>query len=120
MVLSHGFLGSGTILAEYEEKDFLATVTFSKITDSARPSVIEGELGSILIDKINATGEIVFVPRNGASRVVYRDSIQNNMSFEIAAFRDMTQGVISPTPYLEITEQTMRTYDKVMALLGHT
>lgn len=116
--LSNGFLGSGSILADYSDRGFLATVDFSKITESARPSVIEGELGSLLINKVNATSKITFCPRGAAPVILYDNELANNMNFEISAFRDMTLGIISPGDYLDVTEQTMRTYDRVVAMLS--
>ena len=79
---------------------------------TAAASVIEGELGSLLIDRINATEVITFCPRRGESEILYHKHIENNMNFEVEAFRDMVSGIRSETPYLIITEQTMRTYDK--------
>ena len=118
VTLSNGFLGSGTVLADYSERGFLATVDFSKITESARPSVIEGELGSLLIDRVNATSRITLCLRGCDPEIVYHNEIANNMNYEIAAFRDMILGERSPLPYLEVTEQTMRTYDKITTILS--
>ena len=112
--LSNGFMGCGHLALDYTDHGFFATVDYSKITDGKRPSVIEGELGSLLIDRINATEEILFVPRRGEECVLYRAHIENNMSFEIAAFSDMVNGKQDPLPYLAVTEQTMRTYDMAL------
>ena len=112
--LHNGFMGCGHLALDYTEKGFFATVDYSKITEGKRPSLIEGELGSLLIDRINATERIVFCPRKGENVILYDNKIQNNMNFEVEAFRDMVNGKLSAVPYLSVTEQTMRTYDRAL------
>ena len=114
VTLQNGFMGCGHLALDYTAKGFLATVDYSKITDGKRPSLIEGELGSLLIDRINATEKIIFCPRSGAPETLYDCHIENNMTFEVEAFRDMVAGVRSEIPYLDDTEQTMRTYDRAL------
>ncbi len=111
LTLSNGFMGAGHLAFDYTSQGFIASVDYSKISDGIRPSLIEGELGSVLIDKINGTSKITFTPRRGEEVVLYDNTIKNNMTYEIVAFRDMTVGKYSAEPYLEKTEQTMRVYD---------
>ena len=110
--LSNGFMGCGHLALDYTDRGFFASVDYSKITDGKRPSLIEGECGSLLIDRINATEEILFLPRGASPRTLYQAHIPNNMNYEIEAFRDMVAGKRDNAPYLAVTEATMRAYDK--------
>lgn len=114
VTLHNGFMGCGHLALDYTDQGFFATVDYSKITDGKRPSVIEGEKGSLLIDRINATENITLALRGEEPRTIYQDHIENNMTYEVEAFRDMVRGIRSEMPYLLVTEQTMRTYDKAL------
>ncbi len=113
--LHNGFMGCGHLALDYTEKGFFATVDYSKITDGKRPSLIEGEKGSLLIDRINATESIILALRGKAPKTLYQCHIENNMTYEIEAFCNMVNGTRSPEPYLLVTERTMRTYDKAIS-----
>ncbi|MBR2612756.1 MAG: Gfo/Idh/MocA family oxidoreductase [Clostridia bacterium] len=115
VTLHNGFMGCGHLALDYTDQGFFATVDYSKITDGKRPSVIEGEKGTLLIDRINATENITLALRGEEPRIIYHKHIDNNMTYEVEAFRDMVCGFRSEKPYLLVTEQTMRTYDKALA-----
>ena len=109
--LSNGFEGMGSITLDYG--DMLASITYSKITESVNPSVIEGELGSLTFDKMNAPSEIRFKPRTGEWQTLEYMPASNNMIYEIYAFCDMINGDIDFLPYLDISEAAMRIVDGV-------
>ena len=114
--LENGFEGSGIITLGYE--NMLATIVYSKITASVTPSVIEGELGSLTIDKISAPRELVYYPRGGEAQKVALQTDENNMTYEIRAFCDMVSGKISPEPYLKTTEAAQRVVDRIYREAG--
>ncbi len=60
--------GQGTMICSYP--DMTATLQWSKITQDALPSEIQGEGGSIIIDKVSKPTEIELVMRDG-TRSVY-------------------------------------------------
>lgn len=64
IVLSSGVDGSGTVNFDYGTMK--ATVVYSKISDSLLPTEIQGEEGSVLLDRINIIKQVQFVPRQGA------------------------------------------------------
>lgn len=64
IVLSSGVDGFGTVNFDYGE--MTATVIFSKISDSALPTEIQGEAGSIVLDRIHTIKEVRFHPRQSA------------------------------------------------------
>jgi predicted dehydrogenase len=108
--LENGFEGEGIITLDYG--DMLASVIYSKITASVTPSVIEGERGSLTIDKISAPRELVFHSRGDVERIML-DTDENNMTYEIRAFVDMVNGKISSAQYLETTETAQKIVDKI-------
>ncbi len=110
--LENGFEGAGVITLSYP--DMLVTVTYSKITDSTLPSVIEGECGSLTIDKISAPTEIVLRRKGEAPERLGLTAVKNNMIYEIKAFRDMCLGSLDYLPYLLATENAHRVVDKVI------
>ena len=109
--LENGFEGEGIITLDYG--DMLASVIYSKITASVTPSVIEGERGSLTIDKISAPRELVFHSRGGDVEHIMLDTDENNMTYEIRAFVDMVNGKISSAQYLETTETAQKIVDKI-------
>ena len=110
--LSNGFDGAGEIVMDYGDK--IATVSYSKITEGALPSYIEGENGTLLIDKISEPGLITLKMRGEKSTVLYSSDCENNMIFEISAFRDMIRGRIDNFPFIETSEALMRTVDRAV------
>ena len=104
--LSNGFEGAGALLLGYD--NMIATVTYSKITDGFLPSVIEGEEGSILIDKISEPSRITLNLRGKTPKTLDYHRESNNMVYEIKAFAEMIDGRISAQPYIKITESVIR------------
>lgn len=109
--LENGFLGMGASTLSYEDK--LVTVTYSKITDGVSPSVIEGEEGSVIIDRVSPTSKIYLKTRGKDSALLEYEPAQNNMIYEISAFAGMINGKIDFLPYLEITKMVMKAEDDI-------
>ena len=114
--LDNGFEAAGTVLMTYG--DMLAVVNYSKITDSLTHSVIEGELGSILIDRINGTDNITVSLRTGEEYRLDHKALPNNMHLEIDAFCDMISGKATNEYHLSVSEITMRCVDKIYHCSG--
>ncbi len=120
--LHNGFEGMGTAMLAYED-GFLCSIAYSKITDGVRPSMIEGENGTLTINHITTPTRIVFHPRRAPARVIYEsDSPSDSMRAEITAFADMVQNGDSADLYLNRTDCTMRLYDTIVrqnAIFAH-
>ena len=108
--LDNGFDGSGSLLLAYPE--MTATVAYSKITDSTTPSVIEGELGSIHIDKLSAPSSFTLILRDGTRETITAPPVPNNMIYEVSDFIDIVERRLDGTPYFNLTESVMRLLDK--------
>lgn len=75
--LSTGVDGEGSIIFEYE--DMLADIRYSKITQSNIPTEIQGEDGSIIIDKMSLFGDV---------RVEYRKGEVEDITAELEVEKD--------------------------------
>ena len=106
VILENGFEGMGVVTMNYT--DSLAEIVYSKITDSKTPSVIEGEHGSLIIDKISAPGKLTLLLRDGTEEILDFTPVKNNMVYEIEAFARMTEGKLSPDKYLSYTLASVR------------
>jgi predicted dehydrogenase len=106
--LHNGFEGAGTILMKYES--MIASVAYSKITESVTPTVIEGELGSLTIDKINAPTRITLYERGKPCELIPFTPPENNMRDEVVAFMDIVKRR-NHEKYLSVTEATQKCVD---------
>lgn len=111
--LENGFDGAGEVLMSYPDKT--VSVIYSKIADGFSPSVIEGEHGSLLIDKISAPRLITLCMRGENAKTLDYSPAENNMIYEIAAFRDMINGRSDYKLHLELTHAVMRAVDRAYA-----
>lgn len=60
-ILSSGTDGQESVLFRYPGME--ATVLYSKIADSYLPTEIQGENGTMLVDRINSIRKVTFIPR---------------------------------------------------------
>ena len=116
--LDNGFEGAGSITLNYGDK--LCQVIYSKITDSVNPSVIEGECGSITIDKINAPTRITLRLRGGEAVDLPISSVANNMVYEVEAFSRMVSGQVSPDGYLTVSKDSLNLVERAYSQTGAT
>lgn len=89
VMLSSGVDGEGSLILNYGDKE--AVVQFSKITDSSLPSEIQGEKGSIIIDKIASPKTIEIHYRDGSTRDISVPMEPNIMVYEIQEFIRLIQ-----------------------------
>lgn len=90
-MLESGVDGEGSLLATYPEMD--GVVMYSKITDSALPSEIQGEIGSIVIDKISEPDHVYIRYRDGHKEDISIPTALPSMTYETAEFiRTIKQG----------------------------
>lgn len=119
VVIGSGTDGSGVALLRYPE--FVADVSWSKITASSRPSQIEGELGTITIDKM---GE----PRRIGLHLLGADPVEHdvagsdatgafigNMHHEIERFVALVAGQANPADDQRRTLETLRLVEAIRA-----
>ena len=111
VILENGFEGSGEILLPYE--GMTAVISYAKTFDSATPSIISGEDGSILIDKMSAPRKITLVPRKGEAEEIPFDFRENNMVFELSEFARLIRTGSFVNEHEEFSEMELRLLDTV-------
>ncbi len=89
IMLGSGVDGEGSINMLYPEMD--AVVLHSKITDSYVPAEIQGELGTMVIDKINQPYDVKIHYRDGNVEDLTRPQMHEPMYYEIREFIQLIQ-----------------------------
>ncbi len=79
-----GVDGSGSMLLKYAQLE--ASLTYSKISDSFIGSEIQGELGSIMIDRIGSPLELTLILRDGTKEVITPKTKDNDFYYEAVEF----------------------------------
>lgn len=116
LFLDNGFEGLGQITLIYP--DMICDVTYSKITQSATPSVIEGEDGSLVIDRVHGAKRVYVAYRDGSTEEIPFDYRPDNMVYELRAFRDMLLNRRSNIEYLAASVETVRIANEAYRLTG--
>jgi len=109
--IASGTDGLGSAVAAYD--GFVADVAWSKITDTALPSEIQGEEASLSIDAIDAPRRLVLTPRDGGAEVIEVDAPENPMVCEAMRFRDAVEGADVAHEQL-LTGLTLRLVDELL------
>ncbi|MDN4072097.1 Gfo/Idh/MocA family protein [Fictibacillus terranigra] len=89
IMLESGVDGEGSVLLTYESME--AVITYSKITDSFLPSEIQGEKGSIVIDRIHTPEKVEIRLRGGSTEEVSRTADHEPMYYEAKEFISLIQ-----------------------------
>ncbi|MDR1503652.1 MAG: Gfo/Idh/MocA family oxidoreductase [Prevotella sp.] len=87
--LSTGVDGQGAVNLEYEGMN--ATVLYSKIADSALPTEIQGEDGTITADRINIISKVSLKNRNGEEKIIISPDVIHEYYYEVAEFINLIQ-----------------------------
>ena len=111
IVLPNGMEGMGTAFLTYSGMQ--AEITWSKITDSASPSVILGEGGAVLMGKLSTVESVTLVPRGGEAEDVTGERPENNMVYELSDFLAAVRGEANPALWQENTALTLSLMDEI-------
>jgi predicted dehydrogenase len=87
IMLESGVDGAGSVLMEYEEME--AIISHSKITDSYLPSEIQGENGTILLDKISEPERVEIRYKDGTVENIGQSNEHSPMFYEVKEFIDL-------------------------------
>lgn len=110
--IAGGADGTGSALLSYP--GFLGEVTYSKITVSARPSEIQGELATLEIDRIAEPSRLRLHGIDGSVEDIELNPPENNMVFEVQRFVDLMRGG-DPAPDNARTLSTLRVVEAIAA-----
>ena len=111
--LGNGFEALGSIQLSYPR--MLVDVVYSKVAQSAVPSVIVGEEGSLTIDNMAQPSRIV-LERRGEPKVVLLDveapEPADSMHFEVTSFAQQVQEGLTDPRWREVTTAARRIMDE--------
>ena len=107
--LHNGVDGAGTILMEYP--DMIGEAIYSKITESAMPSQIQGEDASMLIQEIENVKDLRIV-RKGVVQSIHFEQSDNILNYETQEFIKMIKTGMGWEKSKEITLETMKVLDE--------
>lgn len=83
-MLGSGVDGQGSLICKYDELE--AITMYSKISNSHLPSEIQGEEGTIIIEKINTFSSVKIIYRDGREEDLTVSQKADNMCYEIEEF----------------------------------
>lgn len=86
-MLESGVDGEGSIILTYDDMD--AVIMYSKITNSYVPSEIQGENGSIIIDKIHTPESVKIHYKDGTVEDITVSQDTDSMYYEAREFVDL-------------------------------
>ena len=114
--LNNGFEASGDAILSYD--GMTASLSWSKVADSIVPSVLTGEDGSLTIDRLSGTTELIYCPRGGDPVRLDYTPAPNNMIHEATDFCEAVRGKLDTAPYLSISRDTVRILDLIRRSAG--
>ncbi len=114
--LENGTEAAGTLLLDYDGQQ--TTISYSKVSESVCPSLIQGEKGSIGFDKPNQPGFLRFYPRGGEPQELPFTPVKNNMVHELDAFAHFVEKGESTDVYDEQSLTVMRLLDEARRQTG--
>lgn len=86
-MLESGVDGQGSIIFSYPEME--GVVIYSKISNSFIPSEIQGEKGTIIIDKISSPSKVEIHYNDGTVENISRPQVENTMYYEAKEFVEL-------------------------------
>lgn len=108
VMLDSGVDGEGSIVLQYGGMD--AVIMYSKITHSSLPSEIQGENGSIVIDKISEIGKVEIQYRNGTTEDLSQQTNSKSMYYEAKEFIELIKA--------GRTESSVNTFENSLVTMG--
>lgn len=87
--LSTGVDGEGCATFTFPNGEMDAVVMYSKITDSSLPTEIQGEEGSIILDRINTISDVRLKYRDGREEILTVPHCKHEYYYEVKEFIDL-------------------------------
>jgi len=117
-ILESGVDGQGTVCLKYDDVE--AVIIHSKITDSAIPSEIQGEKGSIVIDKVSVPQKVTIHYRNGDVEDISQPQKKEDMYYEAKEFLNLIKKgkVQSDVNSHDLSLSVMEVLDEARSQMG--
>lgn len=113
--LPNGTEAAGTMLLNYGTQQ--TTISYSKVTSSLFPSLIQGEMGSLVFDTLNQPSYLRMMYRDGRTEELFTP-VKNNMVHELNAFATMIETNASTQKFDEQSLRVMRLLDEARRQIG--
>ena len=114
--LENGTEAAGTILLDYGTQQ--TTVSYSKVTDSIHPSIIQGEEGTIAFDTLNQPSYVRLHHHDKHVEELPFQPVKLNMVHELNAFARMVRSGESTAQYNEQSLRVLTLLDAVRKQTG--
>lgn len=115
-LLESGVDAHGSVIMHYG--DFDVTLLHSKVSDSYIPSEIQGEAGSLVIEKLSEVQRVTLNPRGGAAQDLTPAQHSNTMRYEAEQFAGLVAGRQVAHPGLALTRSTARLLTEIRRQTG--
>ena len=113
--LPNGTEAAGTMLLDYGEQQ--TTISYSKVTSSVHPSIVQGELGTLVFDTLNQPSYLKMLYRDGRNEELFTP-VKNNMVHELNVFSRMVASGESTAVFDELSLRVMRLLDEARRQIG--
>ena len=120
IMLKTGVDGEGSAVFGYDDME--GTVIYSKISNSYLPSEIQGEEGSIIIDKINTFNNVKIIYRDGREEILSVKQKDANMYYEVEEFVNLIKNgeKESKINSLQVSRDVIEVIDEARKQIGVT
>jgi len=115
-LLESGVDAHGIVVMDYG--DFSVTLQHSKVSDSVLPSEIQGEAGSLVIEKISECQNVSFVPRGGKAQELTQPQHINTMLYEAQTFARLVEENEVNHPGLAVSRTTAKLLTEIRRQTG--
>ncbi|XTZ38957.1 Gfo/Idh/MocA family protein [Salmonella enterica] len=115
-LLESGVDAHGVVVMDYG--DFSVTLQHSKVSDSVLPSEIQGEAGSLMIEKISECQKVSIVPRGGKAQEITLPQHINTMLYEAEAFAQLVEENEVNHPGLAVSRTTAKLLTEIRRQTG--
>jgi len=113
--LPNGTEAAGTMLLDYGDQQ--TTISYSKVTSSVYPSIVQGEKGTLVFDTLNQPSYLRMLYRDGRTEELFTP-VKNNMVHELNAFSCMIANRESTVSFDEQSLRVMRLLDEARRQIG--
>ena len=116
--LPNGAEASGTVLMEYDSMQ--ASLVYSKVAQSAFPSIIQGEEGTLAFEALNQFLRVTLYHRSGSKENFPIKAVPKNLNmvYELEAFARCIRKEESAAPYVAQSIDALRLFDGIRKQIG--
>ncbi len=106
----------GVVVMDYG--DFSVTLQHSKVSDSVLASEIQGEAGSLVIEKLSECQKVCFVPRGSQMQDLTQPQHINTMLYEAELFATLVDEHLVDHPGLAVSRITAKLLTEIRRQTG--